>query len=225
MEKLYKSSERIVVLVEDLLTVSRIEQGRMMLTFETIDFKPFLEDALAEKDEEVREAKLDLTFSAEENEDFTVGIDEKKFKQVVHHILDNAIKYTPAPGSIRVALEVDSTMHKVRMSISDTGIGMEKEQIDAIFERFNLKAKVEDTEEDIKENMGNENSQKVPAKNKREVKAETIKSKMMEKRTPGIGLYIAQEIIEAHHGSIRIESAGTDGGTTVVVELPSVEGK
>ncbi|HBB44434.1 MAG TPA: hypothetical protein DCZ83_03555 [Candidatus Yonathbacteria bacterium] len=46
---------------------------------------------------------------------------------------------------------------------------------------------------------------------------------MMEKRTPGIGLYIVQEIVEAHHGTLRIESAGADRGTTVVVELPKGE--
>ncbi len=213
MENLYKSSERIVALVEDLLTVSRIEQGRMMLVFEKVNFKDFAQSALAELEDEVAEAKIDLSFTAEEGKEFFVDIDEKKFKQVVKHILENAIKYTPAPGSVRVAVSDDELTKKVRLTVSDTGIGMTPEQIIAIFERFNLKADVGEHATFDKKHLTQEEAEE----------KEGAESKMLEKRTPGIGLYIAQEIIEAHHGTIRIESAGTDRGTTVVVELPKVE--
>lgn len=212
MEKLYKSSERIVALVEDLLTVSRIEQGRMILNFETVNFKDFVQGVLEEVKSEAQEAQIDLSFLEEDTAEPLVSIDKKKFKQVVRHIVENAIKYTPTPGSVRVAIAHDNIANKIRLIVSDTGSGMTHEQITAIFERFNLKVNASEKEEDHGEHL-------VVHKEETDV----TESEMMEKRTPGIGLYIAQEIIEAHHGTIHIKSAGQGKGTTVVVELPRAE--
>lgn len=223
MEKLYKSSERIVALVEDLLTVSRIEQGRMMLALETVNYKDFVQATLAEMEEEVSEAKIDMSFTAEEEKEFFVAIDEKKFKQAVRHILENAIEYTPASGSVRVVVEDDSLTKKIRLTISDTGVGMTAEQIADIFERFNLKADVlAEQGEGINEKKEMGGLGELGEQWEQKQKEEEVSSKMAENKTPGIGLYIAQEIIEAHHGTLRIESAGKDRGTTVVVELPRV---
>lgn len=223
MEKLYKSNERIVALVEDLLTVSRIEQGRMMLVFEKVNFKDFVQSGLAEMEDEVAEAKVDLSFIAEEGKEFFVDIDEKKFKQVVKHILENAIKYTPAPGSVRVAISDDEHTKKVRLTISDTGIGMTAEQITAIFERFNLKANMAEAKVTEGEHAGHGEKWGNEVRQEQRTERDEAEAKMVEKGSPGIGLYITQEIIEAHKGAIRIESAGPDRGTTVVVELPKGE--
>jgi len=154
MEKLYKSSERIVALVEDLLTVSRIEQGRMMLNFETVNFRDLVQSVIGELENEISESKIDVSFTAEEEKEFFVSIDEKKFKQVVKHILENAIKYTPAPGSVRVAIFDDSLTKKMRLTVSDTGIGMTHEQITSIFERFNLKVNTEEEKVGAGEHVG-----------------------------------------------------------------------
>lgn len=210
MGKLYKSSERIVSLVEDLLTVSRLEQGRMTLTFEVKNLTGVVQEVFADLNDEVVEASLDLSFTAEEGKDFPVSIDEKKFKQVVRHLLDNAIKYTKTPGRIGVALSSDSITNRVRLAISDTGAGMSADQVRAIFERFNLKAKV------VAENHGQHEQIEGD-------KVDGGEQSMLEKRTPGIGLYIAQEILEAHKGTLSIESAGVNKGTTVIVELPRAE--
>jgi len=220
MDRLYKSSERIVALVEDLLTVSRLEQGRMMLHFETVNFVSVVKGVLSEMDEDIKKSNLDLSFTAEEGEDFPVSIDEKKFKQVVRHVLDNAIEYTYAPGRVRVVLAFDYVINKIRLTVSDTGVGMTAEQIQSIFERFNLKIKTQEEqgEEEEVESGKLKVESGIQGSNPEEEGTETPSQ-----RTPGIGLYIAQEILEAHHGTLYIQSAGPNEGTTVIVELPRGE--
>lgn len=209
MDKLYKSSERIVALVEDLLTVSRLEQGRGALHFQTVDLVRVVQMVTMEMDENIKKSNLDFSFIVEEGGEFPASIDEKKFKQVVKHILDNAIEYTPAPGKVRIAINEDDIADKIRLSISDTGIGMNPEQIKTIFERFNLKIR-EQTTSNEQQTTGEDAG----------AKAEEAREETPSQRTPGIGLYIAQEIIEAHHGTLHIASAGMNEGTTVIVELP-----
>lgn len=220
VEKLYKSSEKIVALVEDLLTVSRIEQGRMMLVFETVDFKEFIQKVLEEAREEIEESKLELSFTIEDGEGFKVLLDEKKFKQVIAHIIENATKYTRAPGKIRIFLTEDDVTNKVRLAISDTGVGMTADQIYAVFERFNMKSNLDAA--GMEKEADSQLKNGVDVSKEQDHKEEIVEAEMMKKRTPGIGLYIAQEIIEAHHGTLSLESAGVDKGTTVIVELPKV---
>lgn len=224
VEKLYKSSEKVVALVEDLLTVSRIEQGKMVLAFERVDFMNFIHGILSEIDKEAQELKIKLVFVADTNKDFGVLIDPKKFKQVVAHLFENALKYTPAGGSVRVAVSLDSISRKIRLVISDTGVGMTPEQIKTILERFNLKEGTEGVQIEIVDQKeatdpNSKETTETSSEGDKETKEES--SLAEESRTPGIGLYIAQEIIEAHHGNLRIESAGTNKGVTVIVELPA----
>lgn len=218
MEKLYKSSERIVALVEDLLTVSRIEQGRMMLHFETTNFIPVVQGVLAEMDEDIKKSNLKVSFAPDEGKEFSVSIDEKKFRQVVRHILDNAVAYTNAPGMVRITLADDRATDKIRLTVSDTGVGMTAEQIHDIFERFNLKIKAQEEQGEVESVYGRA-TKSADSESKVESREGEVGA-TPNQRTPGIGLYIAQEIVEAHHGVLRIESAGPNKGTTVIVELP-----
>lgn len=215
MENLFKSSEKIVALVDDLLTVSRIEQGRMMLNFETVNLKSVVQKVLTEMQSEINEAKINLSLSVEDNTDFFVAVDEKKFKQVIHRILDNAIKYTPQHGAVRVTIVDDTITDNIRLIISDTGEGMNEEQISAIFERFNLKANMAEKTDEHGDTFKPREEEQAHL----DFDAQNL-GEQAEKGTHGIGLYIAQEIITAHHGILRIESDGKDMGTSVTVEMP-----
>lgn len=206
MDTLYLSSEKIVGLVDELLAVSRIEEGRAALVLKTVSFFKFVEATLSEVEEKVRASGLELSFSVEEEARETlVDIDESKIKPVILHLLDNALEFTKAPGKVRVALTVDTIAKKVILSISDTGIGMTTEQIKALFERFDLKISV---------------TGEISARGAHEAGEAREPSGVAKAR--GMGIYVAKEIIHAHHGYFMAESDGVNMGTTFIIELPII---
>lgn len=210
MGKLYKSSEKIVALIEDLLTVSRIEQGRGMPIFETINFVDFIRELLVPITVDMRGSGLKLSFNVTEaSVSSKVPLDKKKFEQAFKHLVDNAVKYTRVPGSISISIASDSSQHRVFLSISDTGIGMTEEQIKNLMEKSTL------------EKSANDGTLSVAIKDSQRPKEEPEEDSLS--KNTGIGFYIAQEIINAHYGNVRIESAGLNRGTTVIIELPELE--
>lgn len=208
VEKLYKSSEKIVDLVADLLTVSRLEQGRLTPSFEPVEMTKFMGETLTEESENIKDAGLEISFDTNISKQFLVNIDEKKFKQVIKHLLANAIQYTASPGTISVSISEDMSTQKIIIAISDTGVGMTARQIREIIEHFNLNVNVLNKE--------------IEAYGKIRDKVSGTLVGRSDSKTPGIGLYIAQEILRAHKGKLRIESSGENRGSTFIVELPRI---
>lgn len=207
VNKLYVSSEKMIALVENLITMSQIEQGEIELSFSPKNFVNFIKSVLTDTESKIKVAGLTLSFTIEEESDSViVDMDEKKLRQVVTHLLENAILYTPAPGTITVAVSVKDKDKKIRLNISDSGIGMTDGQIKALFERFDLAVSKtgEILSRDVDKIEEGKQSRAVAFGNK----------------VPGIGTYIAEKIIHAHHGDFWAESGGANNGTTFIVELP-----
>lgn len=211
-KKLYISSERVIALVENLITMSQIEQGKMELSFIPQNFVDFIKVTLTDIEPRVKSAGLTLFFTIEEeSKGILVDINEKKLRHVVVHLLENAILYTPAPGTIKVAISVNNEDRKIRLGISDSGIGMTEEQINALFERFDLAVSEEgDISPRDVDKVGGE---------------ELSKGTAFSNKIPGIGTYIAKKIVSAHHGDFWAESGGANSGTTFIIDLPFAKEK
>lgn len=213
VEKLYVSSERIVDLINELLTVSRLEEGHVALTFTTVNFVQFIQQVLETMKDKVETAGLQLVFTIEEEaRPVMVELDEKKLGHVISHIFDNAVEFTTPPGEVRVAIAVDDIEKRIRIAISDTGVGMTSEQIKALFERYDLRVSVEGeilARTEVKEQTNDKKQSSSPEPSGR------ISS--------GVDIYVAKEIIHAHHGYFMAESDGVNMGTTFIIELP-IEG-
>lgn len=210
IEMLYASSERIVDLINELLTVSRLEEGRVALTFTTVNFVQFIQQVLENMKERVEGAGLQLVFTIEEEaRTVKVELDEKKLGHVISHIFDNAVEFTTSPGEVRVAISVDDVEKRIRIAISDTGVGMTSEQIKALFERFDLRVSVDG------EIMAR-------AENKEHARDDKQRPSQEHsgRTSAGIDIYVAKEIIHAHHGHFSAESDGVNMGTTFIIELP-----
>jgi len=131
LEILAKHSQRLNVLVEDILSLSKIEQGIDELDFTYSSAAQMVEgavDACREKaDEKNITIKMDI-------EDFELNMDQGLFQQAVINLIDNAVKYSGKGEVVRVKTRKSDESFDI--SVSDDGCGIPQEHIPRIFERF-----------------------------------------------------------------------------------------
>jgi signal transduction histidine kinase/ActR/RegA family two-component response regulator len=120
-------------LIEDLLDVSRIISGKMRIETELVDLVSVVETS-SETIRPLADAKdVSYTFTHQEDAVFLTA-DSVRLQQVVSNLLQNAIKFTPAGGSIEIWLERNET--DAVLSVTDTGVGIEADLLPHIFDRF-----------------------------------------------------------------------------------------
>src|SRR3989344_2963586 len=135
LRKIYISNETLINLVGDFLNLSRIESGKMKYTFEPTQMEGIIQSVFEEFMEVVKEKKLELRYENPETPLAKAMLDKDKFKQVIMNLVDNAVKYTPE-GSVTLKIEEEKEKGNVLFSVSDTGVGMSKGELDGIFKRF-----------------------------------------------------------------------------------------
>jgi len=135
VEKIFRSSQRLVVIIQDFLMVSRIEQGRVQYEFEPIELKKAVKEVIADIKPTAKEKGLGVGLQLDSDGDFTVKADREKLKQAIYNIVANAIRYTDK-GLVRISLSKDIFGKKVRIAISDTGKGIASDSLEKIFEKF-----------------------------------------------------------------------------------------
>ncbi len=139
LEKIGVSARHLLGLINDILDMSRIESGRMILRKEEFSFRNMLEQinmmVMTQCSDKGLKYECRMTGGVA---DFYIG-DDMKLKQVLLNILSNAIKFTSAPGNIVMTVErtaVFEDQSTIKFTIADTGIGMEKSFIPKVFDTF-----------------------------------------------------------------------------------------
>lgn len=130
---IFTSSQNLINIVNDFLDISRIEQGRMIYQKNPFDLIKSARDVVISLEPNIRKAGLDLVIDVPKNFEAVVKGDETKIKQVISNLIDNAVKYT-VHGSIVISAHVEKG--KARIEITDTGLGLEKEEIAKLFTKF-----------------------------------------------------------------------------------------
>lgn len=127
-----KESERLQSLIQDLLDLSKIEQQGFQLNIGDVDVSGMLEDIKLLMDGKAEDKQVTLVVETPTN--LFIKGDTHRLKQVFLNLVSNALTYTPPEGKVVVA--ANDLGENIEVVVSDSGIGMEKEELSRIFERF-----------------------------------------------------------------------------------------
>jgi heavy metal sensor kinase len=176
-------AERTTSLIEELLALARADSGRQSLNIQPIDLRGTLQDVASGWRAVASVRGLQFSERILEAELRVLG-DAAALRRVVDILLDNAFKYTPAPGGV-VTLSAEESDGNAVISVRDNGMGIAEEHQSRIFERF----------------------------------YRVDKTRSRELGGAGLGLSIAQWVVQQHHGTIQVESA-IGAGSIFRVRIP-----
>jgi two-component system phosphate regulon sensor histidine kinase PhoR len=125
--------DRLVQMVEELLELSRIESGEVPLARQPVEMAAILADAFERLRSQAEKQGLSLTLEIASNLVPIIG-DAERLERVAVNLIHNALKFTPAGGSVHVSASFDGSA--VTVKVSDTGVGIAPEDLPRIFERF-----------------------------------------------------------------------------------------
>jgi heavy metal sensor kinase len=176
-------ADRTAKLIEELLALARADSGHESLDIRPFDLLPLLRESASQWKQVAALRSLQFEERLKVQQLQVMG-DESALRRVIDILLDNALKYTPAPGT--VTLCADENAGRTMVTVKDTGIGIATEDQARIFERF--------------------------------YRADKARSR--ELGGAGLGLAIAQWIVQLHKGSITVNSV-PGKGSAFQIEIPS----
>ncbi|MFA5010481.1 MAG: ATP-binding protein [Ignavibacteria bacterium] len=133
LEKAKRQSTRLKELVDDLIHISKLEEG-MKLSKRYFSINQLIKDTINELSEITKRKSINLLFETEIKDVSVVFADAERIKQVLINLIDNSSKYTLENGNITISTKhVDKCVY---VSVEDTGLGIPKEDLPRIFERF-----------------------------------------------------------------------------------------
>jgi signal transduction histidine kinase len=186
---IYTEASRMHRMALDLLDLARLEAGTADLEMSAVDIAVLLRSIIEKFTLQAQRAGVHLQLNVPENMPALIG-DGDRLAQVFTNLVDNALKFTPADG--QVVLSAMTTGGEIKVSVTDTGKGVPPEALPRLFDRF--------------------------------YQADASRSRAGSEtaagwRGAGLGLAIAQEIVQAHGGRISVRSE-VGHGTIVMVHLP-----
>ena len=130
---IHESGKHLLQMINDILDLSKVEAGKMELQLEEFSVDEALDDVQSIIRDTVSKKRLNLQIVIPEDLP-DVYADLVKFKQIMYNLLSNAVKFTPERGSI--SINADFNGDELLISVKDTGIGLEPEDYEAIFDEF-----------------------------------------------------------------------------------------
>lgn len=185
LNKVYLVNNRMGQLVEDLLSISRIESGRVQYNFVPAQLEPIVADAVDMFALMAKERGLYLKIKLPKQSLPQLSLDVNKIREVISNLIDNALKYT-REGGVTVSVKHENGLALV--SVADTGIGVDPKDAQRLFEKFTRSS-------------------------------ETMK---LDVSGTGLGLYVGKNFVEAHGGTLRVESSGPGKGACFIISIPFV---
>jgi len=133
LQTIEKHADRLTYLIEDLLTISRLESGQIVMNVQTVELHAVAAEVV--NDLSARAADKKVTLENQVPDALMVKADAERLQQVLFNLVDNAIKYGRAEGSVGIGAR-PAGEQMVEVSVRDNGPGIPPESIDRVFERF-----------------------------------------------------------------------------------------
>jgi signal transduction histidine kinase len=134
LNKGYQTNERMIILINDLLNVSRIEEGRFQYRFVHMSLEEVVESVIQEMAETIKKKEVTFEYRKSKTPLAKVNIDPQKIHLILQNLIDNSLKYTPPGG--KIVLELRQADDRLICSITDNGVGIPREQQGRIFSKF-----------------------------------------------------------------------------------------
>ncbi len=135
LKPIYANAQRLLQLVNQLLDFRRLEMGGEQLTLKTGELVRFIDDLCNNFKDTAEEKQIALTFDSEV-EYLYIAFDSDKVYKIIANLLSNAFKYTPAGGKVNVLIGTDEDRQHARITVSDTGQGIDPDELHHIWKRF-----------------------------------------------------------------------------------------
>lgn len=133
LHRIEEQADRLNNLIQDLLSLSRIESGRQTYDIATVNVADIVTTCIAENQDAANLKRIHLSCS-DIQQDLRIQADEEGLAQIINNLIGNAIKYTSEGGEVTVVLRQQEST--ICMDVRDTGIGIDEEHLTRVFERF-----------------------------------------------------------------------------------------
>ncbi len=134
LHRAMNSIDRMIAIVEDLQTITQLEKGELEIEEERFDIVALAKDTIDAQDLKAKEKKISLELANDSSQQMFVLGDRFRIRQVIVNLIVNSVKYGKENG--KTTIKISDTGEKIIMEVSDTGIGIPKEHLPRIFERF-----------------------------------------------------------------------------------------
>jgi signal transduction histidine kinase len=129
------ATDRLIQLVNDMLNISRIESGRLEFSIKSVNVRQLVEEVMKEVLPQMNELGIQLLISPVSIVPMVLA-DADKIKEVLINLIGNAMKFTPKGGRVTISLTTIGDM--VEITITDTGCGIDPEDISKLFQKFSM---------------------------------------------------------------------------------------
>lgn len=130
-----KSSKRMMRLIDQLLEFRKMQNNKLALSLEETDVVAFLYEIFLSFGDVADQKNMDFQFIPSDKH-YVMFVDKEKVDKIAYNLLSNAFKYTPSKHKIRLIVSVDQEEGKLRIQVTDTGVGISKEKQAELFLRF-----------------------------------------------------------------------------------------
>ncbi len=130
------ATNNLLKIVEDLLNISKIEEGRFGYNFQQIDIIAFLQNVLNQAAIVAKGYNVEMYMETPQEQSILIDADPEKLGLAVTNLLENAIKYNVPNGRVVVGIEKKTDVPFIQINIADTGLGIPSEALDKLFTKF-----------------------------------------------------------------------------------------